>query len=154
MNGLSPRFTPKNSPIMATRLLSSLTQIEQAIVKESAGNNGPTWEVTRMVNYHQGLARMTLTPPAHAEPSQSRGAIFLQSYALADGTLCFKANLNWQGSDVYPAISIFTKPGLDWQAESARIASAWLTGPPSAAAAPIAFADEHQDLAPLASATG
>ncbi len=137
---------------MATRLLSSLTQIEQALLKESASNNGPSWEVTRMVNYHHGLARMTLTPPAGADSTQVRGAIFLQSYMLADGTLCFKASLNWQGSDAFPVISIFTKPGLDWQTESTRIASAWLAGPPASADAPMSFAEEH--LSPLATAAG
>lgn len=137
---------------MATRLLSSLTQIEQALFKESAANNGPIWDVTRMVNYHHGLARMTLTPPSGAEPMQARGAIFLQSYGLADGTLCFKASLNWQGSDSFPVISIFTKPGLDWQAEAAKIAAAWLAGPPTSGATTTAFAEEH--LAPLAAAMG
>jgi hypothetical protein len=136
---------------MATRLLSSLTQIEQALLKQSAADNGPAWEVTRMVNYHHGLARMTLNPPANAEPTQARGAIFLQSYMLADGTLCFKVSLNWQGSDSFPVISIFTKPGLDWQAEAARIASAWLAGP-APSVAPLAFAEET--LSPLVAAVG
>jgi hypothetical protein len=135
---------------MSTRLLSSLTQIEHALLKESASNNGPLWEVTRMVNYHHGLARMTLTPPAGAEPSQARGAIFLQSYSLADGTHCFKVSLNWQGSDSFPVISIFTKPGLDWQVEAARIASAWLAGPQTTVISPLTFAEEH--LAPLSAA--
>jgi hypothetical protein len=136
---------------MATRLLSSLTQIEHAILKNSASNNGPTWEVSRMVNYHHGLARMTLTPPAGSDPSQARGAIFLQSYTLADGTLCFKVSLNWQGSDCFPVISIFTKPGLDWHAEAVRIAAAWLAGPTSSVTA-LTLAEEH--LSPLASAVG
>lgn len=137
---------------MATRLLSSLSQIEHALLKESASNNGPVWEVTRMVNYHHGLARMTLTPPAGADAKQVRGAIFLQSYTLADGTLCFKASLNWHGSDSFPVISIFTKPGLDWQAEANRIASAWLAGPRVATVVPMTFAEEN--LAPLTAVAG
>ena len=105
-----------------------------------------------MVNYHHGLARMTLTAPIGADPKQARGAIFLQSYTLADGTFCFKASLNWHGSDSFPVISIFTKPGLDWQAEAQRIASAWLTGPPATSVVPMSFAEEH--LAPLVAAAG
>lgn len=136
---------------MATRLLSSLTLIEQALFKESASNNGPVWEVSRMVNYHHGLARMTLTPLPGADASQVRGEVFLQSYTLADGTLCFKASLNWHGSDVFPVISIFTKPGLDWQAEASRIASTWLAGPPAAFTMP-SFAEEH--LSPLVAVAG
>ena len=136
---------------MATRLLSSLNQIEQALLKESASNNGPIWQATRMVNYHQGLARLTLTPPAAAAATQTSGAIFLQSYTLADGTHCFKISLNWQGSDSFPVISIFTKPGLDWQAEAHRIAGAWLAGP-APSAVPHVFAEEA--LAPLMAAVG
>lgn len=116
---------------MASRLLSSLNDIEQALRKQSAADMGPTWEVSRMVNYHHGLARMTLTPPADAEPDQMRGVIFLQSYVLADGALSFKASLNWHGCDSFPVIAVYAKPGVDWQAEAGRIASAWLAGPPA-----------------------
>lgn len=116
---------------MASRLLSSLNDIEQALRKQSAADMGPTWEVSRMVNYHHGLARMTLTPPADAEPDQMRGVIFLQSYMLADGALSFKASLNWHGCESFPVIAVYAKPGVDWQAEAGRIATAWLAGPPA-----------------------
>jgi hypothetical protein len=117
---------------MASRLLSSLTDIEQALCKQSAADMGPTWNVTRMVNYHHGLARMTLTPPADAEPDQMRGTIFLQGYELADGALSIKASLNWHGSEAFPVISVYAQPGVNWQAEAGRIAAAWLAGPPAA----------------------
>ncbi len=117
---------------MSSRLLSSLNDIEQALLKQSSADMGPTWTTSRMVNYHHGLARMTLTPPAGADPDQMRGAIFLQSYVLADGALSFKASLNWQGCESFPVISVYAKPGVDWRAEAGRIAAAWLAGPPPA----------------------
>jgi hypothetical protein len=117
---------------MTSRLLASLTEIEQALLKQSAADMGPSWTATRMVNYHHGLARMTLTPAAGGEPDQMCGAIFLQSYVLADGTLSFKASLNWHGCDSFPVIAVFAKPGVDWRGEASRIAAAWLAGPPAA----------------------
>jgi hypothetical protein len=127
---------------MASRLLSSLNDIEQALRKQSAADMGPTWDVTRMVNYHHGLARMTLTPRAGAEPDQMRGVIFLQSYMLADGALSFKASLNWHGSESFPVIAVYAKPGVDWQAEAGRIANAWLSGPPAAVITMAPVAEE------------
>ena len=63
---------------MPTRLLSFLSDIEQALLKESAASMGPVWTATRMVNYHQGLARMTLIPPPLAEePAPHGGTILL-----------------------------------------------------------------------------
>lgn len=131
---------------MSTRLLSFLTEIEQALTKESISNMGPTWEFSRMVNYQHGLARMTVTPPAGAEPDQARGAIFLQSFTLADGSLCLKASLNWVGSDNFPVYAVYSKPQLDWKSEASRIASAWLAGP---TVANVVSADTLGDLSAL-----
>jgi hypothetical protein len=117
---------------MSTRLLSFLTDVEQALLKESAANMGPTWMATRMVNYHHSVARMTLTPTNESDSSQQHGSIFLQGFELADGSLCVKASLNWQGSDAYPVIAVYSKPGVNWRAEAGKIASAWLAGPPAA----------------------
>lgn len=114
----------------ATRLLSFLTDVEQALIKETATTTGPSWITSRMVNYHHGIARMTLRPATDTGTSQVRGAIFLQGFELADGSLCVKASLNWQGSDEFPVIAVYAKPSIDWRAEAARIASAWLAGPP------------------------
>lgn len=135
---------------MSSRLLSALNDIEQALRKESASNMGPSWDVTRMVNYHHGLARMTLTPPADAEPDQMRGTIFLQSYVLADGAMSFKASLNWLGCDAFPVMAIYAKPGVDWHGEVARIASAWLAGPPAAIITMGAAEEERESLASMA----
>lgn len=128
---------------MSSRLLSSLTDIEQALSKQSVADMGPSWTATRMVNYHHGLARMTLTPAEGGEPDQMRGAIFLQSYVLADGAVSFKASLNWQGCESFPVISVFAKPGVDWRAEAGRIAAAWLAGPPVATISMAYSAEER-----------
>ena len=116
---------------MATRLLSFLDDIEQALLKESVANMGPTWVTSRMVNYHHSVARMTLTPATEGDPSQHRGAVFLQGFELADGSVCVKASLNWQGSEAFPVIAVYSKPAVNWRAEAARIASLWLAGPPA-----------------------
>lgn len=113
------------------QLLSLLTEIGDTLIKQSVSDMGPTWETTRMVNYHHGLGRMTLTPPAGADPAQMRGTIFLQSYKLADGSLCLKANLSWHGSDQCVPLTVFSKPSLKWRTAIGQIASSWLAGPPS-----------------------
>ena len=110
---------------------------------------GPSWDVTRMVNYHHGLARMTLTPQAGGEPDQLRGAVFVQSFTLADGSLCLKASLNWQGSEVFPIISVYSKPGVDWKAEARQIGSAWLAGPPNGNVTRADTAVDEDEIAKL-----
>jgi hypothetical protein len=117
---------------MATRLLSFLNDVEQTLLKEAAANMGPTWVASRMVNYHHSVARMTLTPATTDDPAQLRGSVFLQGFELADGSLCVKASLNWQGSDTFPVIAVYSQPSVDWRAEASRIASLWLAGPPPA----------------------
>jgi hypothetical protein len=134
---------------MSTRLLSFLTDVEQALVKESAANMGPTWTTTRMVNYHHNVARMTLTPTSEGDPAQPRGSVFLQGFELADGSLCLKASLNWHGSDAFPVIAVYSKPAVDWRAEAGRIASLWLAGPPVAV-----ITTSAGTLSPLVAAVG
>lgn len=117
------------------QLLTFLSEIGDSLTKQSVADMGPTWEISRMVNYHQGLGRMVLTPPAGADESQMHGAIFLQTFQLADGSLCLKANLNWHGTEQVSAITVFSKPGLNWRSATKQIATAWLAGPPTAAPA-------------------
>jgi hypothetical protein len=116
---------------MPTPLLAFLNDLEDAVRRESAGDFSVMWNIERIVNYHHGLARMTLSPPPAADPRQRRGAIFLQSIPLADGNLCFKANLNWHGSDAFPVMTVHSKPRVTWEAEALQIAKAWLMGPPN-----------------------
>lgn len=112
---------------MAIRLLSFLAQIERSLVGSS---QGAAWEVMRTVNYQHNLARMTVAPLAGSDTSP-RGSIFLQGFSLADGAVCMKANLAWDGSTALSVISIFAEPSIDWTAEASRVASAWLAGPPA-----------------------
>jgi len=136
---------------MATRLLSFLTDIEQALLKESASNMGPTWDSMRLVNFKSGLARLTLTPPHGAEVVAPGGTIFLQSFLLSDGSLCLKASLGWQDSASTSLVAVYAKPNVDWKAEARQIASAWLAGPPAMATIETAPSAAHRPLVAVAS---
>ena len=114
------------------RLISFLSDVERSLLAESPAVDGGAWETTRMVNFHQGLARLTLTPRPAADLPFPPGAIFLQAFSLADGSLCLKASLNWKGSECFPIISVYSTPGTNWKLEASRIASVWLEGPPAA----------------------
>lgn len=130
------------------RLLSFLSDIEKALIAESPMIDGGAWEATRMVNFHQGLARLTLVPrPENDFPG---GAIFLQSFQLGDGSVSLKASLSWQGSDVFPVLSVYSTPRLNWKLEASRIASSWLEGPGAVVAVPTA----GEDRKPLAAMAG
>ncbi len=56
------------------------------------------------------------------------GAVVLQSYTLADGTLCLKAFLSWSGSQTESVQAVYARPETDWPAQAKRIAEAWLSG--------------------------
>jgi hypothetical protein len=115
---------------MPIRLLSFLTDIEKALAKESAASMGPTWDASRLVSYHQSLARMILSSPKDAETPAPGGTVFLQSFLLSDGSPCLKATVSWEGSAASSVVAVYAKPELDWKTEAARIASLWLAGPP------------------------
>jgi hypothetical protein len=125
------RVSVANLPFpMPIRLLSFLNEIEAALTKQSAANMGPTWDASRMVSYHQSLARMVLVPAKSAESPAPGGSVFLQSFLLSDGSPCLKATVGWEGSAASSVVAVYAKPELDWKAEAARIASIWLSGPP------------------------
>jgi hypothetical protein len=130
---------------MPIRLLSFLNDIEHALAKESASQMGPSWQATRMVSYHQSLARLVLQPVPDSAPGTPAGGIFLQSFLLSDGTPCLKATLSWEGSPSTPVIAVFAKPELDWKAEARRIAVTWFAGPP--AVAPVVEVPSMESLA-------
>jgi hypothetical protein len=115
------------------RLLSFLSDIERALIAESPAVDGGAWETNRMVNFHHGLARLTLKARPGVELAATGGTIFLQAFVLADGSLCLKASLNWKGSDAFPIIAVYSTPSLNWKLEASRIATAWLEGPPAMA---------------------
>lgn len=130
------------------RLLSFLSDVEKALLAESPALDGGAWDTTRMVNFHHGLARLTLTPRAGNE--FSAGTIFLQAFTLADGSLCLKASLNWRGSDSFPVLAVYSTPQLNWKLEASRIASTWLEGPREVVA-PMTHEEELRPLAAVAS---
>lgn len=117
---------------MNTRLLSFLSDFENALLADDpAPGDGGTWQSTRAVNYHLGLARLTLKVALPSGQIEARGTILMQSYALADETTCLKASLNWEGRDQAVQRSIYSKPGVDWKREARKIAAEWMAGPPA-----------------------
>ncbi len=123
------------------RLLSFLTEIEKALVAESPALDGGAWAATRIVNFHQGLARLSLSPRAGNESAP--GAIFVQAFSLADGSLCLKASLGWQGHEACPVLAVYSTPQTNWKLEASRIGSVWLEGPQEFAPTATAEAEFH-----------
>jgi hypothetical protein len=111
------------------RLLSFLSDIERALVAESPVVEGGAWASQRMVNFKQQLGRLSLTARPGADLPVTGGTVFLQSFALADGSLCLKANLSWNGSETSTSVAVYDVPGVNWKLEASKIASAWLNGP-------------------------
>ena len=130
------------------RLLSFISDIERSLIAESPVVDGGAWESSRMVNFHHGLARLSLTARPGTDMLSSGGTIFVQAFVLADGSLCLKASLSWKGSDALPVISVYSTPTLKWKLEASRIASMWLEGPPagSMVSTPEAGTPELQSL--------
>lgn len=135
------------------RLLSFLSDVERALIAESPVIEGGAWETTRIVNFHHGLARLTVKPRPGAEEISAGGSIFVQSFLLADGSLCLKASLNWKGSDALPVIAVYSTPGINWKVEAGRVASRWLEGPPAQATV-ISTATAETSFQPLAAVAG
>jgi len=133
------------------RLLSFLTDIEKAIVAESPVVEGGAWESSRMINFEKGLGRVSLTPRSPADLPLPGGSIFLQAFALADGSQCLKATLSWKDSAVTATIAVYSTPMSNWKLEASRIASTWLEGPPATSVTDTSLPTEG--LTPL-SATG
>jgi hypothetical protein len=116
------------------RLLSFISDIEKALIAESPVVDGGAWESNRMVNFHHGLARLSLKARPGVELATTGGTIFVQAFVLADGSLCLKASLNWTGSGALPVISVYSTPATNWKLEASRIAMTWIEGPPAEAA--------------------
>lgn len=120
-------FTPFVPITSSMRLLSFLTEIEKAVVAESPVIDDGAWETTRIVNFHHGLARLTLTPrPGNDFPG---GSIFIQAFLLADGSQSLKAVLDWSTSTFATVANVYSTPQMNWKLEASRIASSWLEGP-------------------------
>ncbi|MBM3855031.1 MAG: hypothetical protein FJ399_18060 [Verrucomicrobia bacterium] len=130
------------------RLLSFLAEVEKALVAESPAIDGGAWGSARMVNFHQGLARLNLSPRTGNDfPG---GTVFIQAFAIADGSQCLKATLSWNGSEAARAIAVYTTPQINWKLEASRVATAWLEGAP----AEVAAIPLSEPLQPLVAAIG
>jgi hypothetical protein len=117
-------------------MLSFLSDVERALAADDPAPDDGSWETFRTVNYHLGLARLTLAVRTSAGVTP-RGTVLLQGYQLADGTPCLKASLNWHGSESNVVRSIYFKPEINWTSEARKIAAEWMAGPPAAAAATL-----------------
>lgn len=114
---------------MHTRLLSFLSDFERALTADDPSPEDGSWETSRSVNYHQGLARLMLGV-RNATGVKPRGSVLLQSYQLADGTPCLKAALVWAGTESGAVRAIFSKPDINWTSEARKVAAEWMAGPP------------------------
>ena len=119
---------------MHTRLLSFLTDIENALAADEPSPSDGSWDTARLINYHLGLARLTLGVRLGGGKNEPRGVILLQSYQLADGTPCLKAALSWTAATGTTVRSIYAKPDVNWTTEARKVAAEWLAGPPATAA--------------------
>jgi len=137
---------------MSNRLLTLLTEIERGIIANDPNPDGGTWDTLRLINFHQGLARLTLAVRSPSRVTVGRGVILLQHFILADGTQCVKANLSWKNVEKTSVHSIYSKPQLDWRREAGQIAVEWLDGYLAAVESQVAAG--IQPTAPLMSATG
>ena len=70
------------------RLISFLTDVEKALLAESPAVDGGAWETTRMVNFHHGLARLSLTPRPAADSRFA--ACSLRTTALSRSRECVR----------------------------------------------------------------
>jgi hypothetical protein len=111
-------------------MLSFLTDVERALAADDPAPDDGSWESSRTVNYHLGLARLTLAVRSAAGLTP-RGTVLLQGYQLADGTPCLKAALSWHGSESTNTHAIYHKPDINWTSEARKVAAEWMAGPPS-----------------------
>jgi hypothetical protein len=115
-------------------LLSFFSSVERTLVAESGAAGGGKWKSQRMLDFQHGFGRLTLTPRPDCVSDKRSGAIFVQAFSLANGSLCLKASLTWNGSEALSVITVYPTTTSSWRAEASRIATAWLAGPLAAAA--------------------
>jgi hypothetical protein len=139
---------------MSNRLLSLLSEIERSLLANDPAPDGGTWETVRLINFHQGLARLTLAVRSPAGVTTQRGVILLQHFTLADDTQCVKANLSWQGSELAAVHPIYSKPNLNWNGEAGQIAVKWLDGRPEVGSAEDPASPVVGNSQPLIEAAG
>lgn len=118
---------------MHTRLISFLTDIENAMAADDPSPSEGSWVNSRTANYNLGLARLLIGVRLPEGKLESRGAVMLQSYQLADGSICLKATLTWTGSESKTTQSIYAKPSTNWSSEARKVAAEWMAGAPAVA---------------------
>jgi hypothetical protein len=111
-------------------MLSFLSDVERALAADDPAPDDGSWETFRTVNYHLGLARLTLAVRKSNDVTP-RGTVLLQGYQLADGTPCLKASLTWHGSESNVVRAIYSKPEINWTSEARKVAAEWMAGPPA-----------------------
>ncbi len=131
------------SNFISMRLLSFLTDVERALRLEANAGEDAIWESSRIVNFKTGLGRLTLTL-RDQDCGLPAGTVLLQYFALANGSFCLKATLNWEGSNAGTLLSIYDTPTLNWKLEASRVATAWLAGPPATATEPASALEEER----------
>lgn len=115
---------------MNTNLLSFLTELEAAIqMDDPEPGEGGAWENHRTVNYRLGLAQLSLAVRRPDKQREERGTVELQSYTLAEGTNCLRAQLSWHGQTEIRNHMIYSKPDVDWKREARRVGAEWMSGP-------------------------
>lgn len=113
---------------MHSRLLSFLSDVESTF-RASETVNG-SFKASRTVNYRLGLARLNLAmTPGALGTAGNTATILIQSFRLADGSPCMKAQVSWPGSESRAIHAIHAKPGTDWTAEAAKVADILKAGP-------------------------
>lgn len=112
---------------MHTRLLSFLSDLENALAADDPAPLDGSWETSRTVNYHLGLARLNLNVRT-STGLIPRGQVLLQSYHLADGTSCLKAALSWHGTENGLTRAIYSKVDTNWKSEARKVAAEWMAG--------------------------
>lgn len=114
---------------MPNRLLSFFSDFERTLAADDPSPDNGTWETERTVNYSSGLARMNLSVRLPDGTSRPRGSVFTQSFKLADGTNCLKAQFSWAGKESTSTHAIYDKPGCNWTSETRRLAAEWMAVP-------------------------
>jgi len=111
---------------MPPRLLSFLTDIEKSIMADEPSPRGGSWVNTRSVSYHFGIARISLACKRDGGSVAPLGEVLLQSFSLADGSICMKATLRHAGSAGPKTLSSFPSSVQSWTAEARKFAATWL----------------------------
>jgi hypothetical protein len=116
---------------MSIRLLSFLSDFQNAIMADNPAMDDATWEVQRTVNYQLGLARVKLSLGVPGRAPQQTGEILVQGFSLADQASCIKAVLGWGSSSAKLNRAVYERADTDWRREARKIAADWNAGPPA-----------------------